>query len=102
MSYTPRVVVFEGQTPAENLDHAADFTGWLPGSDTLASITTVTATAGITVGSSPAPTIAGNTVVLWLTGGTSGASYDITIKVLTTAGRVLEMDGRITITDPTP
>jgi hypothetical protein len=44
----------------------------------------------------------GATVVFWLSGGTSGSTYTIEVKVTTTAGRTLVADLEITVTDPTP
>lgn len=102
MPYTPRPIILEGKHPADVVDYALDFTDWLPGVDALSSITNVTADAGITVGSSPAATITGKTVVFWGGGGTTGVTYNVEVKVITTGGRTLVADAQITITDPTP
>lgn len=102
MSYSPRLVVLEGKHPAEVVDYALDFAGWLVGEETLATLTSCTATTGLTVGSSPAAAISGDTVVFWLTGGTSGTTYQVAVVVVTSGGRTLVADAEITVTDPTP
>jgi hypothetical protein len=102
MAFSPARVLLEGKHPGEVLDYTANFAAWLPSGDTLATLVSCTASAGITVASSPAPAIVGATVVFWLSGGTSGSTYTIEVKVTTTAGRTLVADLEITVTDPTP
>lgn len=102
MSYTPRLVVLEGKHPSEVVDYSIDFADWLVGSETLSAISSCTAGSGITVGGSPAPTITGDAVVFWLSGGTTVTSYAIEIVVTTSGGRTLVVDCQITVTDPTP
>ena len=105
MTYTPRLVELEGKHPSEVVDYALDFADWLVGAETLSSITSCTATAGITVAAGatpPAPAISGTTVVFWLSGGTTGTAYDVAVVVVTSGGRTLVADARITVTDPTP
>jgi hypothetical protein len=102
MSYSPRLVVLEGKHPAEVVDYALDFAGWLVGAETLATLTSCTATTGLTVAGSPtAPAISGDTVVFWLSGGTSGTTYRVEVVVVTSGGRTLVADAEITVTDPT-
>lgn len=102
MSYLPRLVEMEGKHPSEVVDYALDFDDWLVGAETLSTLTSCTAGAGITVGSSPAPAISGTTVVFWLSGGTSGTTYNVQVVVVTSGGRTLVADASITVTDPTP
>ena len=105
MSYSPRLVVLESKHPAEVLDYAADFANWLATAETILSIVSVTAGAGITVSAGPtppAPAISGSTVLMWLSGGTSGDTYNIEIVVTTSGGRTLVADLQIHVTDPTP
>lgn len=79
---------FEKQ-PAELLDYDADFVDWLANeADTIAGHT-VTVPTGITLENSG---VVSGVVKVWLSGGTSGATYKITVRITTTAGRVKEYD----------
>jgi hypothetical protein len=95
------IIEIRSQHPGDVLDHAVAFGDWLE-ADTLATVSVVAA-AGITLGTgAKAPAIAGDDVVLWLSGGTSGTSYNVAVTVTTAGGRTKVQDCRITITDPTP
>lgn len=97
----PQIIEMEPQHPGDGLDHAVAFGDWLEGDD-LATCA-VAVQSGITLGSNAkAPAISGDDVVLWLSGGTSGTSYDVAVTVTTAGGRTKVQDCRITITDPTP
>lgn len=96
-------IMLREQHPGDVLDHAVGFASWLADGDTLTGTPTVTAGAGIVVGSpAPATAIDGDDVVFWLSGGTSGETYDIEVTANTTGGRTKVVDCQITITDPTP
>ena len=88
------------QHPGDVLDHAVQFADWLD-TDELSTVA-VTVSAGITLGSSPAPAISGDDVVFWLSGGTTGTTYFAQVTVTTTGGRTRVVDCQIPITDPTP
>lgn len=75
--------------PSATLDYSIDWSAWLPSGDTIASATW-TATAGLTVESSPAPSVASGIATAWLSGGTAGTRYVVTCQVTTAAGRVDE------------
>jgi hypothetical protein len=77
--------------PDAVLDYEWDWSAWL-GADTIASHT-VTADSGLTVDSSAKTATA---VTVWLSGGTVGASYNVTCHIVTAAGR--EDDRTIGIT----
>mgnify|MGYP000865172881 CR=1 FL=1 len=82
--------------PGEVLDYVADLSDWLGTGETLASVGGVAGT-GLTVVSIPAPAInaapltvtlsdgsaktlaTGEAAVIWLSGGTAGSRYDVTI-----------------------
>lgn len=82
--------------PGEVLDYIADLSDWLGPGETLASVTAV-ADIGLTVLSSPAPAVnaspltvtladgsektiaTGEAAVIWLSGGTAGSRYDVTL-----------------------
>ena len=96
--------------PNAKLDYAIDWTEWLrPFSDTLASATaTVSPSGGLMIsGSSTVPgtfsnsvqvtlTVSQYIVTLWAKDGVAGSSYDVTVRVTTSAGRI--DDRTITIT----
>lgn len=67
------------------LDYAVSWVEWL-GADTIAT-STWEADDGITIEESPAPTAIDGIATLWLSGGTTGESYDVTNHIVTAAGR---------------
>lgn len=91
--------------PGALLDYVIDFSDDLAAGETLSSAS-VSVEAGITLGSSPAPYVnsstltvrlkddttktiaAGKAVVLWLSGGTLGERYDVTVTC-PQGGRIL-------------
>jgi len=90
------------QHPGDNLDHAVAFADWLDG-DELTGSPGVVAQPGITLGTGgKAAAISGDDVVFWLSGGTSGTTYNVEVTVTTTGGRTRVVDCQIAITDPTP
>lgn len=95
------LLIFEEQHPSDELDHAVKFTNWMPSGDTLTSCT-VTVSSGLTLGTgTKAPVIASANVILWLSGGQPGRTYDIQVVAETSQGRRKTVDGSITILDPT-
>jgi len=99
--------------PGTVLDYVIDFTDQLGAGETLSSVT-VSAESGITVGSSPAPSVnggalsmampdgttrniaAGKAVVVWLSGGTVGGRYDITVTA-PSGSRVLQQSFQVRV-----
>lgn len=70
--------------PDAVLDYTIDWAAWLDDiSDTITSHT-VTAATGLTCSTS---TVVGKTVIMWLSGGTAGTTYQVTCRVVTTGGR---------------
>ena len=92
--------------PAEVLDYVFDWapltngrpgalSNWLASGETIAS-RTITAGAGITVGTSTITD--GNTsVTVWLSGGTAGANYLVTCNIVTSASRTGERSARLLV-----
>lgn len=83
--------------PADILDYDADYADFLlttSPQDTIVSAV-VTAEAGITVVSSIV--VAAKLVKVWLSGGTSGVTYKITVLATTLAGRVKEHEFRVKV-----
>ncbi len=82
---------------AEARQYILDFSQMpeIVGGDTLASVTSVTATpSGLTVGTG---SISGATVLVELSGGTSGTLYSVEAVVATTAGWVLAGVGQLSV-----
>lgn len=71
--------------PDAVLDYKFDWSTWLPTGDTIATAT-VTASTGLTVDSSSI-TDSGASVTAWLSGGTVGAIYTLTCRIVTDQGR---------------
>lgn len=82
--------------PAEVLDYDIDYSSALDTGDTIVAHT-VTAETGITVDTSVI--VGGVYVKIWLSGGTNGATYKITLTVTTAAGRVREDEIKLKIKD---
>lgn len=74
--------------PDEKLPYAVDWSPWLTGESDTASAVTWIVPAGIVREATPAPTLVSGKATAWFSGGTHGASYDITCRMTTTAGRI--------------
>ena len=85
--------------PSETLPYAIDFTNLLPTGDTLASVTSVTATPSgtghLTLGTAA---ISGTEVQFTIAGGEE-RTYRIEALVVTAAGNIIEGDGRLLVAD---
>jgi hypothetical protein len=68
--------------PDSLIDYQIDWTAWLDG-DTIATSAWM-ATAGITIDSD---TNTNTVATVWLSGGTLGERYEVTNRIVTTAGR---------------
>lgn len=78
--------------PADIQDYDIDFGDWLAefdDDDTLASFT-ATAETGVTL--DPAASRSGDVVKVWVTGGTTGTNYKVTVTGTTTLGRVKQVE----------
>lgn len=80
------VGVFEKEASAK-LDYAMSWAAYLATGDSVAT-GVWTASAGITVSSSPAPSMTDNVATVWLEGGTAGATYYIVCSITTVDGRI--------------
>ncbi len=93
--------------PADTLDYDIDFSAILDDGDTLAStgspaiptpLNVVVSPAGLTV----APTFVinnGKTIKQWVSGGSSGIRYKITVTATTAAGRVKQVEFIVRVKD---
>jgi hypothetical protein len=71
--------------PVEIKDYDIDYAKWMPSGDSIQSVTASISPAGLTLGS---VLVNGLVVKIWLSGGTNGALYKITVNVTTTGGRL--------------
>jgi hypothetical protein len=75
------------KAPAAVLDYQMDWSNWLAAGETISSAD-VSAATGLTVNpAGKATSVAAGVVTFWLGGGTSGATYAVTVTV-TTGSRV--------------
>lgn len=93
--------------PAETLDFDIDFAQFLADGDTLVSagdppvpspLNVVVTPAGLTVGGTYVVDN-GTTIKQWLSGGTNGARYKISITATSNAGRVKQVEFVVRVKD---
>lgn len=83
--------------PVEVLDYDIDCSDWLVSDDVVASATaTVTGGAGLVVDS---VFVASPRIKVWLSGGTNGLSYKITVTITTDDGRIKQVEFRVRVKD---
>ena len=81
--------------PAEVKDYDIDYSEWLgPVADTVASTTAIVTSATEAVPTLEIDSImeSSTTVKLWVSGGTGGVSYKVTVRMTTTGGRLDESE----------
>lgn len=84
--------------PAESRLYTMDFSGLLGQGETIAGVTSVTATpSGLTL--SGGPTFSGVFANQRIAGGTSGQKYTVTFLVTTSGGNTLEGEGILQVKD---
>lgn len=71
--------------PNARLDYTIDWGAWLsPNNDTISSASVPVAPAGLTVQNT---TWTATQTTTWITGGSSGQTYDVTVRINTVGGR---------------
>lgn len=80
--------------PNEVLDYDVNYSAWMVSGDEIQSAT-VTADAGVTIDSHTI--VDGEIVKVWLSSGTDGETYKITVKAVTTNGRTKEQEFKLKI-----
>ena len=80
--------------PGEVLDYDVDFSEWFSNRTDGPATHTSVAETGLTIVSSQ---LSGNVVKVICSGGTSGSSYKVTVRLTTTAGLVKEVDFQVKI-----
>jgi hypothetical protein len=92
--------------PAETLDFDIDFSQFLSDGDSLVStgnppvpspLDVAVTPSGLTLG--PTFVLNGKTVKQWLSGGTDGVKYKITLTVTSNAGRVKQVEFVVRVKD---
>lgn len=81
--------------PAEVLDYDISFDQFLPITDTITGVVT-TADTGVTVASSTIIS-AGRGVKVWVSGGTSGTTYKVQVRITSGDGRVKEAEFKVKV-----
>lgn len=84
------------QQPADNLDYAFDYTDFLQSGDSVLSGTASVSPSGLTV---TGPVASGKQLKYWVTGGTTGTKYKVTITMTTSLGRVKQDEAMFVIKD---
>ena len=88
--------------PAEVKDYDIDYSEWLgPVADTVASTTAIVTSVTETVPTLVVDSIeqSTTTVKLWISGGTAGVSYKVTVQMTTAGGRLDESELVFTVKD---
>lgn len=92
--------------PAETLDYDIDFSEFLADGDTLVTagdppvpspLNVVVSPSGMTLG--PTVVVGGNIIKQWLSGGTDGVRYKITVTATSNAGRVKQVEFVVRVKD---
>lgn len=89
----PILETFQKQ-PADVQDYDIDFSEYLSALTDTAASAVVEAEPGITVVNH---LIIGTRVKVWLSGGTSGVRYKVTVRLTTTGGRTKEVEIRLVV-----
>lgn len=80
--------------PADVLDYDFDYSDWLTDRGDTISTFTVTADAGITIGTT---VHLSGVVKVFLSGGVDGGSYKITVTAVTTGGRTKQAEIQVKV-----
>lgn len=87
--------IFQKQ-PAERLDYDLDYVEWHVDGDTVVSATVAVAPAGLTIESH---FVNDPFVKVWVSGGTHGATYKVTVTATTSGGRIKQDEFKIKVKD---
>lgn len=82
--------------PVEVKDYDVDYSEWLTDGDSVSSATVVVAPTGLSVDSI---FINDPRVKVWLSGGTNGTQYKLTVTMTSTDGRVKEDEFKVKVKD---
>jgi hypothetical protein len=82
--------------PADVIDYDIDFSEWLPVGDTLATATPTVDVASLTLGTT---VISDTGIKQWVSAGTDGLTYKVTVTVTTNGGRTVQQEFRVRVKD---
>lgn len=94
-TFEPRIVTLPAKHPDEALTYSLDFTDWTDAASI--SITTLTVGSGLTLVASG---VTGLVVTMKLSGGTSGSTYAIYLKVTDADGEIYVVNATLAVTNP--
>lgn len=83
-------ITIYSKQPGDTIDVDVDLSDWLPSSDTILTAT-ATAEAGITLGATSINTTT-KIAKQWISGGTTGNRYKVTLTLTSVEGRIKEVD----------
>lgn len=83
--------------PADVLDYDIDFSQWLPADDAVLSVTTAVEPTGVLV--VDYTQVLSPTVKVWVSGGTDGSTYKVTLTATTDGGRVKQEEFKVRVKD---
>ncbi len=82
--------------PADVLDYDIDYMDFLSDGDSISAKSVAVSPNGLTIDSSA---IFGTRVKVWLSGGTNGITYKVTVTATTTDGRVKQDEFKVKVKD---
>lgn len=82
--------------PSETIDVDIDFSVFLPETDTILQVTSVSDVVGLDI---PFTDIveSGKTAKVWLSAGIDATEYKVTTTITTTGGRVIEVEFKVKV-----
>jgi len=93
------MLTWPSKDPNEVLDYSLDWAGRLAGSpdDTIATTTATASPAGLTIDAHGVASGAPQKTTTWLSGGSEGVTYALSLRAVTTGGRTMDETVRIKI-----
>lgn len=82
--------------PVEVLDYDIDCSDWIVSDDAVASATATVDGTGLVIDS---VLVSSPRIKVWLSAGTNGSSYKITVTITTDDGRIKQVEFRVRVKD---
>lgn len=82
--------------PSEVVDYDVDYSEWLTDGDNVDSATVTPSPAGLTIDST---FINDPRVKIWVSGGTNGITYKLTVTMTTVEGRIKQDEFKVKVKD---
>lgn len=80
--------------PADVLDYDIDYSDWLTEGDNVASVATAVSDDGLTISQTA---VIDPIAKIWVTGGTAGETYKVTVTATTAEGRTKQDEFKIRV-----